>query len=850
MTTKGDRDVRRYLVVMLVLAMAAGACTRGEAEPTTTTVPTTTTTPAVTTTTVQTEALPAGFRPRPLPAFAFFEEIPLLEGGSYPGPGLPDSLAGVLKPVWLTIEPAAAATLLQNGFVVVPADYRQFQHAYASFQYQGEVFFVTTDVGYHFLHLAFSKVLRDLEEQTLLPILEDLIVGLVTGARAQQAELAGTELEEAASRVTQLFEAGALLLGTDVGQVGPLARQEASLAEEGAQLVASPTTSFGECLPIAGISNCVDYSLFKPRGHYTRSEDLERYFRAMSLLGQSSFWVKDPQSLRLGVLAARVLVSDPDLVEAWRLIYEPTAFMVGIADDYTPFELADVAAQVVATGLDDPAAFRDRAAVDEVGRRLLASREVGIDPEAAAVRIMGVRFVIDSFIYDQLRFPNVGDLQQQPLDRRYASPLDLAAVFGSELAYRLQDEAGETDYLNYDEQLEKLQRMVADRSGADWAATVYDAWLYALEPMWSSHGEAFPEFMRTEAWAAKDLQTGLGSYTELKHDTILYAKQSFAAEGDFEPMTEPPRHWVEPDPVAFERMAAVVGLLQDGLRNRGLVTAGDDRDLLMSGVGDLLERLARIAGEELAGLPISEADNAWLEAVGSTLEGLWVETADWDESIGMPSADDLDAALVADIMRTSFKVLELGTGRIDTIYVLVPNDSGHFQVAVGGVFSYYEFWRDATEGRLNDAEWRQMLDAGAAPERPAWQQVFFPGSAGEPAVLEAGLFCRDLADRGHGFPAAVGYWLREGIPDRMDADGNGIPCETVYGTQEVQQFLFGGSWEPGLRCRDVADRGGTFEAAVAYWLVEGVPDRMDADGNGIPCETVYPAEEVTAFVTP
>ncbi len=138
-----------------------------------------------------------------------------------------------------------------------------------------------------------------------------------------------------------------------------------------------------------------------------------------------------------------------------------------------------------------------------------------------------------------------------------------------------------------------------------------------------------------------------------------------------------------------------------------------------------------------------------------------------------------------------------------------------------------------------------MLDAGAAPERPAWQQVFFPGATGEPASLETGLFCRDLAGRGYGFPAAVGYWLREGIPDR-----NGIPCETVYDTQPVQQFLMGGSWEPGLRCRDLADQGATYEAAVAYWLLEGVPDRMDADRNGIPCETVYPAEQVAAFVTP
>ncbi len=270
-----------------------------------------------------------------------------------------------------------------------------------------------------------------------------------------------------------------------------------------------------------------------------------------------------------------------------------------------------------------------------------------------------------------------------------------------------------------------MQNLVDDRSADDWAGTVYDAWLYAIQPVLVPKGQAFPDFMRTPAWEAKGLQAGLGSYAELKHDTILYAKQSFAAEGDFEPLSEPPRHWVEPDPVSWERMASVVGLLQDGLRNRGLVRSADDSDALMTSVRGLLNRLAGIARDELAGLPISQADNDWLEGIGSVLEGLWIQTADWDDALGLPSADDTDAALIADIMRSTTAFLEIGIGRIDRIMVLVPNDRGTFQVAVGGVYSYYEFWQEAELGRLTDEEWRAMLEAGEAPERPAWQLPMF-----------------------------------------------------------------------------------------------------------------------------
>ena len=51
----------------------------------------------------------------------------------------------------------------------------------------------------------------------------------------------------------------------------------------------------------------------------------------------------------------------------------------------------------------------------------------------------------------------------------------------------------------------------------------------------------------------------------------------------------------------------------------------------------------------------------------------------------------------------------------------------------------------------------------------------------------------------------------------------------------------------GLMCRDVEAYGFDYAEAVDYWSAEGMPDRLDADLDGIPCETVYPASEVEAF---
>ena len=127
-----------------------------------------------------------------------------------------------------------------------------------------------------------------------------------------------------------------------------------------------------------------------------------------------------------------------------------------------------------------------------------------------------------------------------------------------------------------------------------------------------------------------------------------------------------------------------------------------------------------------------------------------------------------------------------------------------------------------------------------------------PTTLGDVRTQPAGLFCRDLRAKGFSYPAAVDYWRAQGQPERLDADRNGIPCETVYptgdvvaywGTQGVTPTIrSNGVYDlgPGLKCAQLAARGFNVYDAIAYYLNWGEPRNMDVDGNGIPCETVYP----------
>jgi hypothetical protein len=233
--------------------------------------------------------------------------------------------------------------------------------------------------------------------------------------------------------------------------------------------------------------------------------------------------------------------------------------------------------------------------------------------------------------------------------------------------------------------------------------------------------------MRTGAWEAKAQQTGLGSYAELKHDTILYTKQAVAEMGAAEPPPPPARNFVEPDPVPFARLAAMARLTRDGLTQRELLSKEGQK--LLSDYIRLADRLAAIAAAELAGTPISEEDDEWLRIIGGVLEGFWWRSGDKLNS-ARPIRDD-DAAVIADIMRGidldsgSDEVLEIGTGRIDRIFVLMPDDAGQFNVATGGVYSYYEFTQP-TDERLTDEQWWEMLRSGEVPDRSSWQDPLFP----------------------------------------------------------------------------------------------------------------------------
>jgi hypothetical protein len=156
---------------------------------------------------------------------------------------------------------------------------------------------------------------------------------------------------------------------------------------------------------------------------------------------------------------------------------------------------------------------------------------------------------------------------------------------------------------------------------------------------------------------------------------------------------------------------------------------------LLDALEDELTFLIEIAERELAGKPIGGEDSERIQWSGGWLATMSTASADraGDDGGGNSGTLELEeesAAIVADVATGMLgpgdsepPVLHVGTGPVYELYVITPDAGQGWQLARGGVYSYHEFERPASE-RMTDEEWRAMIEEGRAPERPGWTAAF------------------------------------------------------------------------------------------------------------------------------
>lgn len=668
--------------------------------------------------------------------FAGYREVPVSIKPSIKPYQAAADLSNITNKDRFEFSSEAQKLLVKNNFVVVPSPAREFFSIYELNRYDSIPNFITTDAMLHNYHLYYSHLLRTLEKDSLRSELDSLTGSMLAESQDQYQTLKGTDWENAARRNVAFFAVAARLLDpkSEIPSFvsGEVTEELKLIADHRETFTPSPVMNMGntDAGPVEALKE--DYTQYQPRGHYTKSDELKTYFQTMMWYGRMTFRVSNEDETKSAVLAT-LLLSHQEDYDRWNRIYEPTNFFVGKSDDLGLIQYHQVLKNIYG-GVPSPEKLsRDtkkwdafRACLEKLDPPALNSMPIfdaNIQPDREQVitgfRFMGQRFTPDASIFQRLIYREVGE-NGAGQRRMLPKGLDIPAAVGSKEAYSILKEMGETDYLNYPGNMENLQKDIASLDTGIWTQNLYWTWLYTLAPLTESKGGGYPSFMQNPAWDCKQLETYLGSWAELKHDTILYAKQIYAEMGGGD-MEQDDRGYVEPNPVVYARLASLTRMTIDGLQSRGLLKKGEAASL--ERMEELALKLKEISEKELAQEPLSEEDYELIRSFGGQLEHFWLEALA-DEGVDHPSAVyENPSALIADVATDpAGQVLEEGTGLVSHIYAIVPVD-GSLRIAKGAVYSYYEFpW--PSEDRLTDEKWKEMLDNEKAPTPPFWTQTF------------------------------------------------------------------------------------------------------------------------------
>ena len=570
-------------------------------------------------------------------------------------------------------------------------------------RYDGIPNLITTDAMLHNYHLFFGHLLKNTEENLLRAELQQLNQGMLDSSQEQLEALKNSPWENAARRNVAFFTVGSRLLDPTVNippEVKDVVDLELQLINNHNQTDISPLMAMGSN-PDALESLKEDYTQYIPRGHYTCNDNLKSYFQNTMWYGRMTFKLKNEDETRSAVLMT-LAVNDSPSLESWQKIYQTTSFFVGESDDPGCTAYSRILEEVYGSQSNLNALINDN---DKWQQFLSKAKELqgpkinsipifdaNIQPdreqEAKGFRFMGQRYTIDADIFQRLIYREVGE-NQQGERRLLPMGLDIPAAMGSKEAYQILEDEGQTQYQNYPQNMSRLRQYISGLDASVWHNNLYWSWMNTLRPLTVKKPQGYPSFMLNQAWDRKSLNTYLGSWTELKHDTILYAKQVYAEMGGGYGDKIDDRGYVEPDPYCYANLASLAAMTREGLEARSLISVQDFQSL------QLMEKLAvnlkTISEKELQNQPLSDEEYEFIRSFGGQLEHLWIETLSDQEGSRSSLLNSNPAALVADVATAPPDlVLEEGNGYVHSIFAVVPVE-GKLRIVKGGVYSHYEF---------------------------------------------------------------------------------------------------------------------------------------------------------------
>ena len=679
----------------------------------------------------------------------------------------------------------------RNGFVVSErlGDY-SFANAYYRI-FSGDLpVLVTTDSILQAWHFSYQAMLLELELTYLSSVMDQILNGMAAQTLTCWQKYGGGALRDSILDADYFVTvARSLLAGKTVAS--PLGQQE----RVSTTLAAIAGEELVPCFDLFGAPRDMDFSQFKVRGHYESNPVLRRYFKCLMWLGRTDLRVaggpyqdcaaEAPHPAPLRELGTAVVLqqwlSAAGQFENWWRFDQVIQAFVGWTDSLTVGQLG---ALLRAAKLRSLADVPNLAVLQQLQQDLEAGR-VGVQQITsdylysplgpAQVKLpvsftfAGQRFVVDSWalskvVFDEVIWDTDGVLTlEDKLPRRKPSALDVAfTVLGNnqivpDLVARIGtlDGLKFRDGLFYQHNLAAVRQVIDRQDSAVWRKNMYFHWLGSLRQLSTPTTDSrYPECMRTRAWAMKTLNTQIASWTQLRHDTILYAKQSYTPpiacsypNGYVEPRTE---FWgrsaetarATADLLASLPLAGPVVIQPDeGMPTQTTLENIQAQQLaFLNSFAATLDRLGAIAQKELAQQPLTTLEASFLKDLMESAQFQYVKTKQYTgwypslfyknvlENLGYGENEGSDKwdPLVADVHTDTPDalhgdpggVLHEAVGNVHLLMVAVDCGSDRM-VYAGPVLSHFEFEMPASV-RKSDSEWKTELKQGEHPAHPDW----------------------------------------------------------------------------------------------------------------------------------
>lgn len=637
--------------------------------------------------------------------------------------GLRVNMTNLLNPTQIKeFDEQLSQRLGEDGFVIVPAQHNQLFEVYEENDYREFPNFVTTDLYLQLYHLYIDCMLRELEENHLMELMTDFSHDMFYAMDRMLNWSGGDELvrQTALKNAAYYVIAYQLFTGKTLGT-----EEEITIAKPEIELCLNAKDSYSTFMKDYKDFQ-FGYSLFRPRGHYTRSEKLQRYFRGMMWLQTANFGLKNKDEVLAAVMQTYALKNDEKLIKKYETLNNLITFLMGKPDNLTIMqvkkEVEKLNMQMEDLLHNDQTIAQLTAKLEEIGNRQTRIRPKFEKTSHNKINIMPQRYQPDAEVLQEMV-----DYDNKPTLRATPKGLDFFAAMQVSAAEKILIEEGQK-WQGFAPALEKMKMRMQQ---INWNETIATQWMSTLRALCDRDPQLnLPYFMVTPEWNLKDLNAMLASWAELKHDAILYAKQPAGAEcgggGPPEPVV---KGYVEPNISFWKKAISLLDNTAHLLKEENMLT--EKISHATERIREEAQFLLNVSEKELAGKELTEEEYDQLQYIGATFENISLDLVREKDQYLMGWSDvqgaDKKVALVADVYTANADnnpekaILFEAVGDADEIYVVVEI-GGYLYLTRGAVLSYREFIQPIDEPRLTDEEWQQQLEKNPRKGVPDWMK--------------------------------------------------------------------------------------------------------------------------------